>query len=188
MIALLPEGVTYEEAAPISNGAMTALLFLKKGKIKKGQKVLIYGASGSVGTFAVQLANYFETKVTGVCSSTNIEMVKFLGTDKTIDYTQEDFTKNNETYDLIFDAVGKLSASHCKQSLKTGGVYLNVLSPSGLKLKSKDLLFLKKLMEVKKLKAVIDRTYQLEQIVEAHQYVDQGHKKGNVVILINDNK
>ena len=188
LIALLPEGVTYEEAAPISNGAMTALLFLKKGKIKKGQKVLIYGASGSVGTFAVQLANYFETKVTGVCSSTNIEMVKFLGADKTIDYTQEDFTKNNETYDLIFDAVGKLSASHCKQSLKTGGVYLNVLSPSGLKLKSKDLLFLKKLMEVKKLKAVIDRTYQLEQIVEAHQYVDQGHKKGNVVILINDNK
>jgi NADPH:quinone reductase-like Zn-dependent oxidoreductase len=184
LIAPLPENVTYEEAAPISNGAMTALLFLKKGNIQKGQKVLIYGASGSVGTFAVQLAKFFETNVTGACSTTNIDMVKSLGADKTIDYTQEDFTKNSETYDIIFDAVGKLSSSRCKKSLKNNGCYLNVLSPSGLKLKPKNLLFLKELMEAKKLRAVIDKTYKLEQIVEAHQYVDRGHKKGNVVIYI----
>ncbi len=187
LIAPLPKSVTYEEAAPISNGAMTALLFLKKGNIQKGQKVLIYGASGSVGTFAVQLAKFFETNVTGVCSTTNIDMVKSLGADKTIDYTQDDFTKNNETYDIIFDAVGKLSSSQCKKSLKKNGNYLNVLSSSGLKLKPKNLLFLKELMEAKKLRAVIDKTYKLEQIVEAHQYVDKGHKKGNVVILVKHN-
>jgi len=187
LIAPLPKNVTYAEAAPISNGAMTALLFLIKGKIQKGQKVLIYGASGSVGTFAVQLAKVFETNVTGVCSTTNIELVKSLGADKTIDYTQEDFTKNNEIYDIVFDAVGKLRSSRCKKSLKKEGVYLNVLSPSGLKLKVENLLFLKELMEANKLRAVIDRTYKLDQIVEAHRYVDEGHKKGNVVIMIKHN-
>lgn len=166
LIAPLPENVTYEEAAPISNGAMTALLFLKKGKIKKGQKVLIYGASGSVGTFAVQLAKYFETNVTGVCSTTNIDLVKSLGADNTLDYTQKDFTKNNEVYDIIFDAVGKLSSSQCKSSLKKGGVYLNVLSLSGLRLKPEDMLFLKELMEENRLQAVIDKTYKLKTLLK----------------------
>ncbi len=121
VIAPLPENVTYEEAAPVSNGGMTALLILKKAHIQKGHNVLIYGASGSVGTFAVQLAKYFETNVTGVCSTTNIDMVESLGADKTIDYTQEDFTENIDTYDIIFDAVGKLSFSQCKKSLKKMG-------------------------------------------------------------------
>jgi NADPH:quinone reductase-like Zn-dependent oxidoreductase len=185
LIALLPTNVTYEEAAPISNGGMTALLILKKANIRKGQKVLIYGASGSVGTFAVQLAKYFETNVVGVCSTTNLDLVKSLGVDKVIDYTQEDFTKNDETYDIIFEAVGKLSSSQCKKSLKKNGAYLNVLtSSSGLKLRPEDLLFLKELMETKNLRSVIDRTYTLEQIVEAHRYVDKRHKKGNVVIIV----
>ena len=184
LIAPLPKNLTYKEAAPISNGAMTALLFLKKANIQKNQKVLIYGASGSVGTFAIQLAKYFKTDVTAVCSTTNLEMVKSLGADRTIDYTQEDFTKNSKTYDIIFDAVGKLNSSCYKKSLKQNGKYLNVLSMSGLKLKPENLLFLKELAEAKKLKAVIDKTFQLEQIVEAHKYVDKGHKRGNVVILI----
>ncbi len=135
----------------------------------------------------VQLAKYFETNITGVCSTTNIDMVKSLGTDKTIDYTQEDFTKNNETYDIIFDAVGKLSSSRCKKSLKQNGGYLNVLSPSGLKLKPENLLFIKELIKAKKLRAVIDKTYKMEEIVEVHQYVNKGHKKGNVVILVEHN-
>ncbi len=188
LIALLPENVTYEEAAPITNGGMTALLMLKKANIQAGQKVLIYGASGSVGTFAVQLAKYFETHVTGVCSTTNLSMVKSLGADEVIDYTQEDFTQNSETYDIIFDAVGKLSASQGKKSLKKDGVYLNILTSSnGLKLKPDDLLFLQKLMAANQLKSVIDKTYPLEEIVEAHRYVDKGHKKGNVVITVTHN-
>ena len=189
LIAPLPTNTTYEEATPVPNGALTALLLLKKAIIQKDQKVLIYGASGSVGTFAVQLAKYFETHVTGVCSTSNLKMVKSLGADIIIDYTQEDFIKNNVTYDIIFDAVGKLSSSECKQSLKKKGVYLNVLtSSSGLKLKSVDLLFLKELIEAKKLRAVIDKTYTLDQIVEAHSYVDKGHKKGNVVIAVEHDK
>ncbi len=185
LIAPLPKNATYEQAAPLSNGALIALLVLKKANIQKGQKVLIYGASGSVGTFAVQLAKYFETTVVGVCSTTNLGMVKSLGADKVIDYTQDDFTKNDDKFDIIFDAVGKLSASHCKQSLKENGVYLNVLtSTNGLKLKPEHMIFVKELTEAEKLKAVIDRTYPMEKIVDAHHYVDKGHKKGNVVITV----
>lgn len=186
LIALLPDNVSFAEAAPVPNGAMTALHFLRKGKIEKNQQVLIYGASGSVGSFAVQLAHYFQTSVTGVCSTTNMEWVKALGAEKVIDYTHEDFTQSKQKYDIIFDAVGKLDASDCKKSLTKKGLYLNVLSPSGLKMKHEDLLFLKELMEENHLKAVIDRTYKLEQIVEAHRYVDKGHKKGNVLIVVQD--
>jgi len=185
IIALKPTNRSYQEVVPVVNGALTALLLLKKAKIQKGQDLLIYGASGSVGTFAVQLAKYFKAKVTAVCSTTNLEMVRSLGADEVIDYTKEDFTQNAKSYDTIFDAVGKLSKSKCKKSLKKDGFYMNVLtSTDSLKLKSKDLDFLKELMQKGYLRAVIDRTYPLEQIVEAHRYVDKGHKKGNVVIEI----
>lgn len=188
LIAIKPDHVSYGEAAAVVGGGMTALLCMKKADIQPGQTVLIYGASGAVGTNAVQLAHHWGAVVTGVCSTANLELVRGLGADHVLDYTQEDFTQHGETYDVIFDAVASFPPARAKKALKPAGIYLNVHKDShgsgGRIERSEALLALKDLLEAGTLKPVIDRTYLLEQIVEAHRYVDQGHKKGNVVITV----
>lgn len=185
VVAVKPVNITYEAAAAAPGAGMTALQCLRKGKLQRGQKVLIYGASGAVGTFAIQLAkHHFGADVTGVCSSANLDLVRSLGADTVIDYTRDDFTRCAESYDVVFDAVGKIPPSQAKRVLKKTGVYLNVHASSEGGNNVENLIAIKGLLEAGKIRAVIDRCYPFEQIVEAHRYVEAGHKKGNVVITI----
>lgn len=205
-VVIKPDNMTWEEAATLPLAGGTALYFIKDlGKIQSGQSVLINGASGAIGTFSVQLAKYYDANVTAICSSANFEMVKTLGADSVIDYTKDDFTQNGKSYDVIFDVVGKLSYSKCKNSLKKEGVYLvNLIElPELIQMiwtslrkgkkakggmattKSEDLVFLNKLYGTGKIKSIIDRRFPLEQIAQAYAYVETGHKKGNVVITVN---
>jgi NADPH:quinone reductase-like Zn-dependent oxidoreductase len=188
LLAIKPSNLTFEEAAASVGAGMTALRCLKRGNIQRGQKVLIYGASGAVGTNAVQLVkNLYGAHLTGVCSTANLDLVKSLGADRVIDYTKEDFSQSSETYDVVFDAVAKFPPAKAKKALKKTGIYLNVHKDSDAgsnRIRNQELLDLKELIEAGKLKPVIDRVYPMEQIVEAHRYVDTGHKRGNVAITI----
>jgi NADPH:quinone reductase-like Zn-dependent oxidoreductase len=204
-VAMKPVNATYEEAAGVVQGAFTALYFLRKTSLQPGQKILIYGASGGVGSYAVQLAkHHFKADVTGVCSIPKIEYVKSLGADKMIDYTEDDFTRNEQVYDVIFDTVGKTSISRSKRLLREDGYYLlatfgllmllqllwlsRTSSPKfefgTLEEKTEDLIFLKELVEAGVIKPVIDRCYPLEQAAEAHRYVEAGLKQGSVVLTV----
>lgn len=200
-----PENMTFEEAAAVPVGACTALHFLRKGEIRRGQRVLVYGASGSVGTYAVQLARYFGAEVTGVCSTSNVELVRSLGADRVIDYTKEPLTDAGQPYDIIFDTVGKSPFPICLKSLSAQGRYLQAFQVSpgllgrsawvnltsgkkviggSMKENAEDLAYLRELIEAGYLRSVIDRRYPLDQAAAAHRYVEQGHKKGNVVLVV----
>jgi NADPH:quinone reductase-like Zn-dependent oxidoreductase len=205
-IAHMPAGMSFAEAAPICDGALNALMCLKVADLKKGRRILIYGASGAIGTAGVQLARHFGADITAVCSTKNLELVKSLGADRVIDYTQEDFTKNGQTYDVIFDAVGKHSFSRSKGSLEPDGLYLPTDGFENLFLAlwtprfagkkvvfqipprqtKQDVLFLKELVEAGEYRPVIDRCYPLEQVIEATRYVETQQKTGNVVLTVID--
>lgn len=184
LVVLKPENLSYEEAAAVPAGGLTALKNMQKANIRKGQAILINGASGSLGTFAIQLAKHYGAEVTAVCSAKNFELVKSIGADKTIDYTKEDFTETQRRYDIVYDAVMKSKPSKCRKILKENGVFLNNSRLS--KIQEQDLLFLKDLIEKNKIKPVLDRTYTIDEIIEAHRYVDKGHKRGNVAITVNE--
>lgn len=207
VLAAKPGNMTYAEAAATPNGALTALVYLRnKGNIRRGEKVLIHGASGAVGTAAVQLAKHFGAEVTGVCSARNLELVRSLGADTVIDYTKEDFTERGEAYDIIFDTVGKTSLARVKNSLKPNGRYLVTVfgiaeilqmlwtslkggkrvigGASNLSWRPEDLVVLGGLIEAGELRSVVDRCYPLAEAAEAHRYVEQGHKRGNVVLTV----
>ena len=209
VLAHKPGGMTYEDAAAVCDGALLARTCLRPADLRKGRSIVIYGASGSIGTAAVQLAKHFEADVTAVCNTKNVELVRSLGADVVIDYVQEDFTKNGETYDVVFDAVGKHSFRRCRHALKPGGIYITTdlgfmwhvpllalltrwigdkRATLGIgKYKKEDVLLLKELIEAGKYRAVIDRTYPLEDVVEATRYVETGQKTGNVVLTVSRN-
>jgi NADPH:quinone reductase-like Zn-dependent oxidoreductase len=207
VLTIKPTNMSYEEAAAVQQGALTALYFLRAGNIQNRQKILIFGASGGVGTFAVQLAKYFGAEVTGICSTPKLDFVKSLGADKVIDYTKEDFTKNGEMYDIILDTIGKTNVGRCKKLIKKDGFYLFTTFglPKLLRIiwlqmvnrkkafygtleeRAEDLIFLKELFEAGKIKSVIDRLYSMKQAAEAHRYVETGQKKGQVVITMEYN-
>ena len=210
-LAHMPTGITFAEAAAVCDGANQALASLRRADLRSGQKILIYGASGSCGTAAVQMAKYFDAHVTAVCNTKNVELVRSLGADVVIDYTQEDFTKNGDTYDVILDAVDKTSFLRCRRSLKPGGVYIATdlgrfmvesliliiwtsrfgkrrVKMGMAQYAKKDILFLKELIEAGKYRAVIDRCYTLERVVEATKYVETEQKTGNVVLIVNDDR
>ncbi len=206
-MAHMPAGMSFEEAAAVCDGASLALACLRKADIREGTRVLVYGASGSVGTAGVQLAKVFGAHVTAVCNTTNVELVQSLGADAAIDYLQEDFTKNGQTYDVVFDAVGKHSFRRCRRSLNPGGVYVSTdpgfmfhapllalltkwigskkVAMGITRYSKEDVLFLKELVEAGKYQVVIDRRYPLEDVVEAAKYVETGQKTGNVVLTLN---